>query len=213
LIEAIEAIIKSFTSFLYRDVMFVLGGSAIITSWLYKYDRIPSGEPSVAAYILTAGFAYAVGYAVQDIFTIFRIVRTKAGMAPSPFGKFLYRLFERRNVEFEKFSNQEYEKAKEWLYRDNKVQRFRADYERIESLKQVGTTLGLCIAISGVILFLKYLLDDTCDSFDIATAAAAILLGTVLWSLGWLKVTQQAQYLLKRYQGKPSQEEEKMRQV
>ena len=194
--EAMQYIIKAFTKFFFRDVMFVLGGSAIILSFLYVYDRLPSKEPSIGVYALAVGFAYALGYAVQDIFTLFRVVRAKAGVPPNSFAKFLYWLFERRKVEFPNFKNDQYENAKYWLYTDG-PQRFRDDHERTESLKQIGTTLGPCVALSGLLLLLLPLLKKYM-CFDIVVTLAVLLLGISLFSLGWLKVTQQAQYLLKR---------------
>jgi len=135
-----DTLIKAFTKFFYRDVMFLLGGSIIFLSVLYVYDRFPSKEPATVIYAVAAGFAYVTGYAVQEFFTLIRFIRTKAGVPPNTLSKLLYRAFERRGVENPDFKTDDYNRAKKWLYKDG-PERFRADHERIESLKQLGTAL------------------------------------------------------------------------
>jgi hypothetical protein len=193
-----EAIIKAFTKFLYRDVVFALGGSTIIIAILYAFQKIPAPGSSIAAYkyIVAAGVSYAIGYAVQDLFSILGLVRTRAAVAPNTFCKLLYRWFERApELPHEDFKSEEYDKARHWLYQEDTPQRYRYNHERTESLKQVGTVFGPCFAISGIILLIGYFSCDK-NGFDLGISVASFVLGVVLWSLGWLKVTQQAQYLL-----------------
>jgi len=192
-----QTIIKAFTKFFFRDVMYVLGGSTIIISSLYVYGKFSfEKEPSITLYALVLGFAYAIGYAIQDIFTLPNIIRTKANLSPNTFMKRIYNWFEREEIPFPELNNKQYEDAKTWLYEKNEVSRFQDDHERIEALKHVGTTLGPCFTLSGLILlFLPLLKKFVC--FDIIVILAALFFGISLIVLGWLKVTQQAQYLLK----------------
>ncbi len=195
-----EALINALGKFLMRDLSFIVGGSAIILSFLFVFEK-PNLEElsklSIVLYFVGAGFAYAVGYSVQEVFTLLGLVRTKAGVSPNWFCRVLYRLFERRPVEFPVVDRIEYDKAKLWLFKDA-PKRFQDDHERTESLKQVGTTLGPCLIVSAIILFGKRWLHTDQDPFAKALVYGALLLGVILCSLGWLKVTQQAQYLLTR---------------
>ena len=195
--QGTEAVIKAFTKFLYRDVVFALGGSVIIVTLLYAFEKIPAPKCPIAAYkyVVAAGVSYAIGYAVQDFFSLLGLVRTGAAVPPNVFGRFLYRLFERDPRELKSFTSEDYGKAWHWLYQKETPERYRDNHERTESLKQVGTVFGPCFAISGVILLKVYFSNG--KNFDLTIAVASIILGIVLWSLGWLKVTQQAQYLLK----------------
>ena len=159
------------------------------------YDRLPNSESSTFLYLLMVGFAYAVGYAVQDIFTLFRVVRTKAGVPLNGFTVFLFKLFERQDPPKPGFIKENYEEAKQWLYTDG-PSRFQDDHERIESLKQVGTTLGPCFILSGILLLSSPLITKV--KFELIVTLAALFLGISLLCLGWLKVAQQSQYLLMR---------------
>ena len=186
-----DALVKAFGKFLTRDLAFIVGGSSIMLSFLFVYGHLPTAAMPTIFYLLGAAFAHAIGWAIQDSFTCLRLTRTKAGYDPSQPGKALYFLFDRKCAE--PVDPKRYEEAKQWLY-ESAPQRFRDDHERTEFLKQEGMTLGPCFVISGFILCGKNwpLLID----FERSVAVAVLLLGLLLWLLGWLKVTQQAQYLL-----------------
>lgn len=186
-----DALVKALEKFIMRDLAFIVGGSSIMMSFLFVYGRLPTASMPVIFYLLGAAFAYAIGWAIQDSLTFPRLTRTKAGHNPTWLGKRLYSLFDRKCAI--PVDSKKYEAAKRWLY-ESAPQRFRDDHERTESLKQVGMTLGPCFVISGMILFGKnwLLLID----FEQSVTVTVLLLGLLLWLLGWLKVTQQAQYLL-----------------
>ena len=203
--KIMEALINPLKTFLMRDFTFIIGGSAVILSFLFAYDRVPTKELPVILYLLGLCFAYAIGYAIQDGFTLLHFVRTKAGLTPHWFGKALYHLFECKKVKFLKVDEDKYEESKEWLYSSKDSERFRANHERIESLKQVGTTIGPCFLISGAILFAKPFLNKLC--FELSLSVGVFVIGLILYCLGWLKVTQQAQYLMSRKARKQSQQD------
>ena len=203
--EAIDNILKAFTKFVFRDSVYIFGGGAVIFSILYIYNKLPEENLTPIETIGMIGVSYAIGYAIQDLFTILGLVRTKAAVSPCRFAKYLYRRFERRKPDYPKIEADIYENAKRWLYSDA-PERFRADHERTESLKQIGTVLGPCFSISGLLPLLKILISSfipikaTITPFEATISIGAILLGIILWCLGWLKVTQQAQYLLKKFE-------------
>jgi len=185
---------KAFEKFLFRDMSFLLGGSVVVASGMYVFNGLPTGDVLAFEYFIGAGVAYAVGYSVQEVFTLLRIVRTKAGYSPNWLSSSLYHLFDRRRAV--QVDPREYQEAKRWLY-EQAPQRFRDDHERTEALKQVGTTLGPCFFLSGVILLGKDVLLRL--EYESAVSWGFVVLGLVLFLLGWLKVTQQAQYLIARF--------------
>ena len=185
---------KAFERFLFRDVSFLLGGTVVLASIMYVYGRLPSADLPMFKYLIAAGVAYAVGYSIQEFFTMIRLVRTKAGHSPNRLGRLLYWLFERRGVDA--FDSKDYEKAKFWLFQQA-PQRYRDDHERTESLKQVGTGAGPSFIVAGGILLAKTGFGG--QSFQSAVATGFVVLGFGLWLLGWLKVTQQAQYLVRNF--------------
>lgn len=110
-------------------------------------------------------------------------------------------------MEFPIVDARNYEEAKNWLYKKGTSERFIDDHERTETLKQVGTTLGPCFLVSGLVLFAKPWIIDKL-SFQSALAIGALVLGIILLFLDWLKVTQQAQYILFREQAHQNQTDE-----
>ena len=187
-------IFKAFEKFLFRDVSFLLGGSVVLASIMYVFDKLPTADLPTFKMFIAAGVAYAVSYCLQDFLTMLRVVRTKAGLPPEWPGTLLYRSFDRRAAV--SFEANEYDSAKRWLY-EHAPQRFRDDHERIESLKQVGTSLGPCFILAGIIRFFHE--PVAVPPFEIAVSIALFVLGIGLWLLGWLKVTQQAQYLIRNF--------------
>lgn len=145
-----DTFFKAFEKFIFRDLSFLLGGSVVLATLMYVCRRLPGSDPPIFKAFLAAGVAYTIGYSLQVLFEIVRLVRTKAGYSPSWAGGLLYRLYDRKNAE--DVDSAEYERAKLWLY-EKAPQRFRDDHERTESLKQIGTAVGPCFALAAVILF------------------------------------------------------------
>jgi hypothetical protein len=189
----LEALVRAFEKFLMRDLVFIVGGAAIIMSFLFVYNHLPTKEWPTAYYFLCAGIAYGIGYAVQDLLVLLRISRSKAGHRPNWLGKFLFWLSDREKAE--NIEKHNYDDAKRDLYKKS-LQRVRDDHERTESLKQVGMTLGPCFFLAGVIIWSRSWLIQF--EFEQVLAISAIGFGVALWLLGWLKVTQQGQYMLSR---------------
>lgn len=186
-------LVKALQKFLMRDLTFIIGGSVVLLSFLGAFNRLPKETTPTTWYLFGAGLAYAVGYAVQESFVLLHVVRTKAGVAPGQFAQFMYHCFERQPVIKATYSTADYEKAKK-VFLTRAPERRQADHERTESLKQVGNTIGPCLLIAGSIAACGPSL--SCQiGFRPAAAVAAGVLGVVLICCGWLKVTQQAQYI------------------
>ena len=197
-----EVLISVLRKFLTRDLTYLVGGGAVLLAFLHMYDkvdRVPSTGILVAFPIV---LAYVTGYSIQEIFTLLHFTRTRANVKKANcYAKWLFRVFERKPSNWEPNRSDEYEEAKEWLYRKGTPQRRRDDHERREFLKQVGTTLGPCFLITALILFLPLLGVCTTWRMQFWTAVPILMaiIGFVLLSLGWLKVIQQREYLLEQY--------------
>jgi hypothetical protein len=187
-------LVKAFQKFLMRDLSYIIGGSAVILSFLYAFDRLPGESTSTFWYVLGLAFAYVVGYAIQDALGVLRIIRMKAAHTPNKLARYLYKLYDRKYLkESKSFPEAEYKRGKDWLY-TSAPQRYKDDHERIEGLKQVAFTVGPCLLISGILVLTRDC--PTTAAFDRAVSYASLAIGVVLYFLGWLKVTQQAQYVL-----------------
>ena len=175
-----------------RDLSYIIGGSAIILSFFYAFDRFPGESTSTFWYVLGVAFAYVIGYAIQDALGLCRVIRMKAGHPPTRLGSWLYKRYDLTPPQ--SFDEGNYNRGKRWLY-TSAPQRFKDDHERIEGLKQVAFTVGPCFFISGMIVLTRNY--SATAAFDRAVSCALLVIGAVLFVLGWLKVTQQAQYVLR----------------
>jgi hypothetical protein len=185
-------LVKAFHKFLMRDLSYITGGGAVILSFLYVFDRFPEESTSTYWYVLGVAFAYVVGYAIQDALGVLRIIRMKAAHPPNELARWLYKRYDRKTPK--PFVEAAYNRGKHWLY-TSAAQRYKDDHERIEGLKQVAFTVGPCLIISGILLLIRCLL--ALVAFDLVLSFALLAIGAVLYLLGWLKVTQQAQYVLR----------------
>lgn len=187
-----DEFIKTFQKFLMRDLSYIFGGAAVILSFLFAFDKLPKESTPTFWYILGVAFAYVVGYAIQDALGLCRIIRMKAGHAPNKLASWLYKCYDRTPPK--RFVKAQYDKGKHLLY-TSAPQRFKDDHERIEGLKQVAFTVGPCLVISGILLLTRDCLAT--PTFILAVSCALLVIGAVLFLLGWLKVTQQAQYVFR----------------
>ncbi len=188
-------LIKAFEKFLMRDLSFVTGGGAVILSFLYVFNRLPRESTPIVWYVPGVAFAYVLGYAIQDALGLCRIIRMKAGHAPNKFAGWLYKCYDRTSPQ--PFDKKQYDNGKLWLY-TSAPQRFKDDHERTEGLKQVAFAVGPCLLISGIVILARNC--STALPFDRAVSIVLLAVGAVLYILGWLKVTQQAQYVLRHSQ-------------
>ena len=198
----VSELLKALQKFLLRDLSFVVGGSAVVVSFLFVYGKLDNLVLSAPILFLGTGLSYVIGYAVQEWATIFRCVRTKAGVKPPRLAKFLFRIFERKPPDWKPQCRNDYKKAKEWLYLTTTPQRYRDDHERTESLKQVGTAVGPNFLLAGIILLIGVISNHLkwyFVPFNVAVMLCLLFLGLGLTLLGWLKVTQQAEYLIENY--------------
>lgn len=195
-----DELTKGLQKFLARDLTFLVGGSGVLIAFLHIYGKLPLLPSTGPLVVLPVALAYVVGYVVQEIFTVCHVVRTKAEPMPPPFARWLYRTFERK-LDWQPTPRDDYKAAKQWLYAEGTPQRLRDDHERVESLKQVGTTLGPCTLLAGVILATGWVSGRLGIQipFEVAVPVLSLALGGILIALGWLKVTQQPEYLIAQY--------------
>src|SRR3990172_654751 len=188
-----DELVKAFQKFLMRDLSYIIGGSAVVLSFLSTFDKLPTESTPIVWYVIGVPVAYVVGYAIQDFFGVCHLLRMRAGHPdPNRMARMLYELYDHEPPKA--FERLQYDRGKKVLYESN-VQRFKDDHERIEGLKQVGFTVGWCFIVSAILLMVRDCLAYI--GFDRALIGALLILGIILILLGWLKVTQQAQYVLR----------------
>ena len=203
---------KALKNFIVRDIIYIIGGASVILSFLYLFDKISIIEKcSTFIYLYIAGIAYAIGYCIQDISTLFNFVTTTYYFKVPSYLQRLYKRFTRQPwKDVPKFGMNEVIQINEKAHEDNKY-----ELQRIISLMQVGTTMGPCAILSGLLLYcklpfiflessygcsltgLKVILENLL--FVWALAGVVILIGILLILLGWLKAAQQMKFTYDLY--------------
>lgn len=157
-------LVKAIKQFIYRDVLFILGGSSVLSTALYflidldpkclafKDILTTKGIPT-AVYILGAGFAFVVGYAVQDFFSVVGLVTTADRFSPNCLVKCMYERFVRTDwQDLPEFDPEDVTRKIDTI----KCEQARVRLERIIALMQIGTTVGPCFLVSAVFLVLRW---------------------------------------------------------
>lgn len=184
-------LVKALKHFVTRDLVYLVGGGAVLSSFLYLFDRLPLGAISTPLALLGAGISYVVGYAIQDGFSLTPLVTTQFLPKPPPLVQWLYQRFTHREWKAigEDLELAEWNDAIATTDDDWRV----ANYQRLITLKQVGTTGGSNGLVASVLLAIKAFL--TGAPFDIALAAGGLGLSVLLLGLGWIKAAQQTEFL------------------
>lgn len=186
-----DDLLRTFNYFVTRDLVYILGGGAVILSFLYYFDRLPSGKMQTAAFLFGAGLAHVIGFAVQDLLSLFRIVTTKDEVMPKfPIMRKLYYWFtgEQWNVQ------QGDLKRKKLKFMDKASVYVMGEFQRIVTLRMIGTAVGPCLALSSILVFLRYL-SPLGKSFDLALALSLCILGLGLMLLGRLQGYEQTRFV------------------
>lgn len=149
-----DELAKAFKDFIARDLIFIIGGSSVVLAFLYLFDCFhPYDRFPVPYYLIAAGIAYTIGYALQDFFCLTPLVKTTY-LYPTPSNCFVQCLYSRflRGKPWADTQGLDLDRADDWI---KEKPHQRAEYERIITLMQVGTTMGPCSLVSGVLVLLK----------------------------------------------------------
>ncbi|MFZ0034999.1 MAG: hypothetical protein WAK60_08450 [Sedimentisphaerales bacterium] len=164
---------KSVRNFIVRDIAYIIGGISVILSFLYVWGKIDVSKKAINItiipesaniifYIIGIGLAYAVGYCLQEIFSLLHIVKTADYFRPWFPLRWLYRCLMgerwedifpdipkgwRRRWDVTKRLRRANITINEKASQDDKTHR-----EWITSFIMVCTTLGPCALVSGLLL-------------------------------------------------------------
>jgi hypothetical protein len=177
---------KSIRDFLGRDLIYIVGGGTVITSFLYSFNRLPIDDIPLAFTLLGIGLSYVIGYAIQDLFSILRIVTTAQVPKPNRFLKWAYNRFENRS--WEELPECNFNDVGQALESFLNNDRSKSHYERTISLLMLGATIGPCMSIAFIFIFVRWCLCP--NSFDFVLFILSLLFGCVLVILCWLKAMQ-----------------------
>jgi hypothetical protein len=182
-----DELVKSVTNKITRDAAYFVGGGTIIASvWLScDSSTVTSSIPAIIQVFL-AGLAYILGFLVQEIFSLCSWFSTALFIRPGPLFRLLYRWHTREEEErpalyIPIFTA--YEEAGKQTLKNDEIN---ALIERTATLKHIGTSVGPCFLISGIVLL---------SSSHAWLGILALVIGLFMWIDGRLKTMQQILYL------------------
>ena len=183
-------LIKALGRFVARDLVFIVGGSTVILSTAYAFDRRYPVDLPATYYLLGAAFAYVLGYAIQDLFGLTPILTMADYFQPNCFVRWLYRRFTREQWQdipaFDPYELDVTIRARESAGL--------AFLERLVSIRQVGSTMGSCMLVAAIPVYLRAFSKEG-DHTDLLLAVSATVLGIGLICLSWVKAAQQMRYM------------------
>jgi len=181
-----DMLLNAFRRFIARDLVFIISGGAVVGTFLYLFDRLPTSSDSWVIYALLAGVGYFTAYATQEVFCVFHLITTTPVAKPSSFVQWLYERYDRKSwqpigLEPDE-ARQRFTDEEQW-----------AEFQRIVTLQLVGTAGGSSIILCGLMFLLKWWLQP--NLFHLTVAFAGVLLGALLICLSWLKGAQRAHFV------------------
>jgi hypothetical protein len=175
---------KGIGEFIARDLVFMAGGALVTASVLFRFDRLPTQDTPAAYYLLALAASYAIGFVIQETFSVLRIVTTQHVEHATRPMKWLYRLYTG-----EQWSD--CKRPARTILRtslDALSERGRAAHERVITHMMIGSTLGPSCLLSAVFTFSKWC--ESSGGFALTLALGGFVAGLLLLLVNQLKAMQ-----------------------
>lgn len=184
-------IVKALGNFLTRDFLYILGGTSVLVCVLYYFDKLPNKfENYELVYISSLG--YVVGFLNQELFSLTHIITTAMPRTPNKLAKFFFKRFTYRK--FDSSICDSLHLHKKFNNINDKINKLKYDnFQRIITLKHIGTTMASNGLVCSIFLFVMYL--ETRSSFDLFLFLSSLFTSTVLILLAWIKTLQQMEFV------------------
>ena len=199
-----DELVRTLKNFIVRDIIYIIRGASVILSFLYLFNRICfiTGSDSTFVWLFAIGISYVIGYCIQEFFSLIRFVTTANYFQPWRPIKWLYRLSQHEEWEgifpdITDEQNPQQEISRKMSEADIKINEKaspdnKAFRERITSHMMIGTTIGPCGFVSGILLLIKAcILNRNCSrEFNIWLTICVLLISILLILFGWIKGLQ-----------------------
>ena len=189
--EFAGALVNALRGFITRDIMYLVGGGSVCATLLHISGQGLTTPYPTAIWLLAAGVAYGVGYAIQEILSLSRILTTGPVLEPGRIVKWLYKRFTgQRWKDVDRLGWE----AKQQKFEELASERTFAQFQRTIGLKHIGATLGANWLVSGCALG-TYVYRTESYKSDLLLAVAVLVLALGLMIMSWVKGGQQTQYV------------------
>lgn len=189
-------LIRALRYFITRDIMYLVGGASVGITLLHVSGQPLTTDYPTAIWLWAAGVAYGVGYAIQEILSLSRILTTAPVLKPKWLVKWLYGRFTRADWRCVDPSAWQ---TKRKRFEEKAFERTYAQFQRIIGLKHIGSTLGANWLMCGIILVVYAATNNKMHfdwvDFDWVLALATLFLSVGLIAMAWVKGAQQTQHI------------------
>lgn len=180
-----DEIIKAMQRFLARDLLYILGGGSVIFSALICFQITLPENPGAFVLIFTAGIAYVIGFAIQELISLTPFLKT-AHFKPKKFTKWIYKVFNSMTLEV----NDKIDNISPFIHTyQNLNERQIEQIERIINLKTVGAAMGSNWLVASVFLAIHAVRQPSILTIFMAVSVA--FLGIFLLIIARVKGAQQ----------------------
>lgn len=188
------AFVTALRDFIFRDLVFLFGGSIVLASLLYAFSSLETATSNTLILVLLAGVAYVLGWVIQDLFAILGMVIIKPYHSPANLYLRLNKALLGDDWETINQSSESLRDRKVRVY-EKASQRSLTEIERFISLKQVAATISPSSLLASLILFIRYFATNCDCTIDLMAAIVLLVLSLLLVPLNRIKAAQQAQYI------------------
>jgi hypothetical protein len=197
--QAVESVLRHLGATIIRDIIYIIGGSTILLTFLYLYKRLPNGPIDIFYKVYFMALSWMTGFAVQEIFSTLRIVTTSY-KKPGKILIIMLRLFTTGgrwdklpsvdNIDIHKIDLciDKHSDTKTW----NRI-------ERIISLKMVGSTMGSSLLITSILLFICDFKFQNSDKFELILGIIAFVFALAFIQINRIKTVQHYDTVLKTH--------------
>ncbi len=187
---AIKGAFDTFGKFLYRDMLYVVGGITVLLSIRYTFGR-PEISLNTATLIYVSFLGYIIGYALQEVLSFSQLVTTGYRKLTPRYTSAMKLLAP--HVDWDSFKDFEYKNVDKLLLcvdaHANTETRKRID--RIINLKHIGAS-GASFGVASIILFCgSYKHQCECHKCVLPLAISAFVLSVILVLTSHIKCRQQ----------------------
>jgi len=189
--KVVEELFSTFHDFIYRDLIYVVGGVAVIAAFFFAFDRLDNlcyADTTTTFFIILVG--YVVGYAMQEAMSIVGVVRTSY-KAPGRLIRYLGRRYAPADPWDSLPSTNKIDSLALKLCVDQHMPtETKKRHQRTINLKQLCSTMGSAGLVSALIGFVHAIIKSS-EIFTWLLFAGILLVSVSLIVMNGIKHAQQ----------------------
>lgn len=187
-------LVSALRQFITRDVMYLLGGSCVLSSLLLLLNKTDLFFSTISTYetLLWVGIAYITGFAIQETLSLTPLVTTQNIYKPGAIVKYFYKRF--TNNEWTDIDCTNWDSSL-FNFEKNAPERTYQNYQRIISLKHIGTAAGSSLYVSSGLLLVYAICEKYIFSWVLFFGSTFLAISLAITA--WVKGAQQTQFIIR----------------